>query len=138
MAHYRFLTNEDSLGAGGFGSAHPCHEVAEDGTVLNEHLAVKHIVQDDEDADEKYRRFRNGGKLGKRLRHPTVMPVLATGTRKRDGTPFIIMPRADGGNLEDWLAIRRSEEERVDVFRQVLEAIAFRPRTADPAPRHQG
>jgi serine/threonine protein kinase len=126
MARYRFLTNEDSLGAGGFGSVHPCCEVDEDGTVLNDQLAVKLcIVEDDEDPDEKYRRFRNGGRLGKRLRHPNVMPVIASGDRKRDGTPFIVMPHADGGNLEDWLAIRRSEEERVDVFRQVLEAIAF-------------
>lgn len=125
MVRYRFLTDEDQLGAGGFGSVHPCCEVDKDGTVLNDQLAVKLcIVEDDEAPDEKYLRFRNGGRLGKRLRHPNVMPVIATGDRKRDGTPFIVMPRADGGNLKDWLAVRRSEEERVDVFRQVVEAIA--------------
>lgn len=126
MVLYRFRTKEDSLGAGGFGSVHPCSEVDEDGNVLNDQLAVKLCTVDsDEDKDEKYRRFRNGGKLGKRLRHANVMPVLSTGDRKRDGTPFIVMSRADGGNLEDWLAVRRSEENRADVFRQVLEAIAF-------------
>src|SRR4051794_20330536 len=114
MPWYRFLTHHDSLGSGGFGSVHPCHEVDGDGNVLDEQLAVKLCtVDEDEDRDEKYRRFRNGGKLGKRLRHPHVLPVIATGDRREDGTPFIVMPRADGGNLEDWLRVRRSEEERV-------------------------
>src|SRR5215210_7386118 len=127
MARYRFLTQAESLGAGGFGSVYPCRRIDKDGTIVDDQLAVKLcIVGDDEDPVEKYRRFRNGGRLGKRLRHPNIMPVLATGDRKRDGTPFIVMPRADGGNLENWLTRhRRSEEERSAVFRQVLEAIAF-------------
>src|SRR5262245_58368337 len=123
MARYRFLTDE-SLGNGGFGFVHPCHKIDEDGNVLDDRLAVKLcFVDDGEDTDEKRRRFRNGGRLGKRLRHANVMPVLATGARKKDGTPYIVMPRADG-NLDGLLESRTpSEAEKAEIFRQILEAI---------------
>lgn len=124
MARYLYL-KDDPLGQGGFGAVYGCHEIDQDGLVVNDQLALKLCVVDsDEDPEEKHRRFRNGGKLGRRLRHPNVMPVVAIGERS-DGTPFIVMPRADGGNLESWLAVRRSEQERAEVFRLVLEAIAF-------------
>lgn len=120
---YRFLTGEPALGSGGYGSVHPCHQV-KDGEVINDRLAVKIcVLEHDEDEAEKFNRFRNGGKLGKRLRHHNIMSVIATGDRK-DGTPYIVMPLAEG-NLEDWLAAYRTDEEHLAIFRQVLEAIAF-------------
>ncbi|WP_040598810.1 serine/threonine-protein kinase [Patulibacter medicamentivorans] len=121
---WRFKTTDEPLGEGGFGNVHPCHRLV-DGQVVDTDFAVKLFrVPDNMDPDEARTRFRNGGRLGKKLRHPNILPVVATGNRRADGTPFIVMPLASG-NMWNWLADEQPTiDDIVDAFVQILGGVA--------------
>lgn len=126
MARFQILESKGSLGSGGYGEVFPCHEIGDGGQITARDLAVKLCtLNGDEDDAERIQRFKNGGRLGRRLKHPNVLPVRAVG-KTTDGVPFIVMPCADGGNLDEWLTeTPRTDEQCFEVFGAVLEAVAY-------------
>ncbi len=52
--------------------------------------------------------FRREGEIGKRLKHPNIVPIYDVGYQ--DGYHFITMEFVEGGNLRDFLKIRRKLE----------------------------
>ncbi|MEM7787630.1 MAG: serine/threonine-protein kinase [Bacteroidota bacterium] len=111
----------DELGRGGMGAVYRAARA--DGTFEKE-VALK-LVKRGMDTDEVLRRFRAERQILAGLDHPNVARLLDAGAHD-DGRPFLVMERVEGEPITAYADARRlGVEARLDLFEQVVEAVAY-------------
>ncbi|HEX7441026.1 MAG TPA: serine/threonine-protein kinase [Caldimonas sp.] len=69
-------------------------------------------------------RFRREGAILARLRHPSIAQLLDAGITAK-GQPYLILELVEGERIDHWCAARSpSIRERIELFQQVLAAVA--------------
>ncbi len=117
----------EKLGFGRFGVVFVAQMVDEDGDVnpfVDDH-AIKYLQTDLVAVPEAVARFKREVEILKTLDHPNVMKVVSDGTSK-NGVPWFVMPRANGGSLRDAIEEGRARRAAVAVgiMRDVLAGIS--------------
>ena len=71
--------------------------------------------------------FMREGKMGMSLRHPNVVEILAVNRDVRSKQYYIVMEFVEGGNLRDFLAVRKKLEvkEALRVLEECSSALAY-------------
>ncbi len=71
--------------------------------------------------------FEREGKLGMSMHHPNIVRILAVNRDRVTGQYFIIMEFVEGGNLRDFLAIRKRLElkEALRILEECSSALAY-------------
>jgi hypothetical protein len=119
-SRYRFA---EHIGAGGMGTVRRADRLDENGDVVDDKLAVKHLAPKYVTSLEAVRRFKREVRLQRRLDHVNVVPVY--GRNLSALPPWFTMPLADG-NLDEEIA-RRTHRDRdwvLDTTRQILAGVA--------------
>ncbi|HEX4304837.1 MAG TPA: protein kinase [Solirubrobacterales bacterium] len=119
-SRYRF---GEHIGAGGMGTVRRADRLDENGDVVDDKLAVKHLAPKYVTSPEAVRRFKREVRLQRRLDHVNVVPVY--GRNLSALPPWFTMPLADG-NLDEEIA-RRTHRDRdwvLDTTRQILAGVA--------------
>lgn len=117
---YRF---GDRIGGGGMGVVRRAERLDEDGEVVDDQLAVKHLHKKFLASPEAIRRFQREVRLQRRLDHPNVMPIY--GRNLSAVPPWFTMPLATG-TLADEIAQRpiRDRDWVLETIRQILSGVA--------------
>ncbi len=68
-------------------------------------IGVKLLRQSWADDEDTVKLFHREGEIGKRLRHPNIVPIFETGNQGKHH--YITMEFVEGGNLRDFLNIRK-------------------------------
>jgi serine/threonine protein kinase len=119
-SRYRF---GDPIGSGGMGNVRRAERLNENGEVIDDQLAVKHLARKFLLSEEAIKRFKREVLLQRRLDHVNVVPVY--GRNLSATPPWFTMPLADG-NLAQEIA-RRTHRDRdwiIDTIRQILSGVA--------------
>ncbi|HEX6782168.1 MAG TPA: protein kinase [Solirubrobacterales bacterium] len=119
-SRYRF---GDPIGSGGMGNVRRAERLDENGEVIDDELAVKHLATRFLTSPEAIKRFKREVLLQRRLDHVNVMPVY--GRNLSAMPPWFTMPLASG-NLAQEIARRthRDREWIIGVIRQILAGVA--------------
>lgn len=114
---YRLL---ERLGAGGMGVVF----LAERQVEFKQKVALKLIMRGLEN-DEIVGRFRYERQILANLQHPNIARLLDGGTTD-DGLPYFVMEYVEGQPISSYCkSLGLSVAKRLDLFRQVCEAVAF-------------
>jgi eukaryotic-like serine/threonine-protein kinase len=119
-SRYRF---GDPIGGGGMGTVCRAERLDENGEVVDDKLAVKHLAQKFLRSEEAIRRFKREVRLQRRLDHVNIVPVY--GRNLSAMPPWFTMPLANG-NLAEEIARRTHRDKAwiIDTVRQVLAGVA--------------
>lgn len=119
-SRYRF---GDPIGSGGMGNVRRAERLDENGEVIDDQLAVKHLARKFLPSEEAIKRFKREVLLQRRLDHVNVVPVY--GRNLSATPPWFTMPLAEG-NLEQEIARRMHRDKAwiIDTVRQVLAGVA--------------
>jgi len=71
--------------------------------------------------------FKREGQMGMAMRHPNIVTILDVNTDRVTGQHFIVMEFVEGGNLRDFLGIRKKLEakEAVRLLEECSAALAY-------------
>lgn len=115
---------EGVLGRGGMATVY--RAVHED---VGRPVAVK-VLADATLSEERAARFRREQRLHAVLEHPSIARLYDVDVLP-DGTPYFVLEMVEGLPLDRWCAIHRPGlEERLDLFREVCEAVSAAHRRA--------
>ena len=118
VGRYRVL---GELGRGGMATVYEAERA--DGT-FDRRVAVK-VLRRGLDTEVLVRRFLVERQLLSGLTHPNIATLLDGGATD-DGRPFLVMELVDGDGITTWVERQGlSVRERVELFLQVVEAVAF-------------
>jgi serine/threonine protein kinase len=100
------------------------HVYAADDVLCHRRVAVK-ILRSELASSTSADRFRVETRVAAQLRHPSIVPVYATG--EVDGLPYYVMPFIEGETLRDRLerAKRLSIDEALRIIADVARALDF-------------
>jgi serine/threonine protein kinase len=119
-SRYRFGTR---IGGGGMGVVRRAERLDEDGQVVDDELAVKHLARKFLGSEEAVKRFKREVRLQRRLEHSNVMPVV--GRNLSAMPPWFTMPLASGSLAQE--IARRTNRDRdwiIEVILQILAGVA--------------
>lgn len=105
-------------GRGGMGTVYVAHD-----QVLDRDVAVK-VLDVTDRKGSRAARFTREAHILARLDHPGIVPVHDAGVLP-DGRPFYVMKLVSGRRLDEVLAGRAPQADRLDLFARVLDAVAF-------------
>jgi CheY-like chemotaxis protein len=115
LGGYRILYK---IASGSFGRVYRADD-PQTGTVV----AIKVLRRKWSEAQHNIDMFTREGKVGMALRHPNVVEILAVNRDPGTGQHYIVMEFVEGGNLRDFLAIRKKLEP-AEALRILEEATA--------------
>ena len=107
---------DTQLGAGGMGAVYRCHKVGLPELVV----AIKVVLHKDADA---LARFRREAALLDKLSHPGVVRFRDVQCQREPW--YIVMDLVEGCSLKEWAAEPRSTVQRLDIARQLAEAVRY-------------
>lgn len=112
---------EDILGEGGMGVVYLAHRKD---AQFEQSVAIK-IIQSHALVPQTLERFRQERQILASLQHPNIAQLVGGGETKA-GLPYIVMEYIDGVNIIEYCqANKLNIEERLDLFKQVLNAINY-------------
>jgi eukaryotic-like serine/threonine-protein kinase len=115
LGGYRILYR---IAAGSFGRVYRADDPASGAVV-----AIKVLRRKWSDKPHNIEMFEREGKVGLALRHPNVVQILAVNRDPLTKQYYIVMEFVEGGNLRDFLAIRK-RLEAAEALRIIEEATA--------------
>ncbi|BBM87204.1 WD40 repeat domain-containing serine/threonine-protein kinase [Candidatus Uabimicrobium amorphum] len=102
------------LGHGGMAIVYKARDV-----LLKRYCAVKIVAKNDSETPVH---FQEEAAAMARLQHPNIVTVYDTGTFPQC---FLSMELVEGITLQKWLKVQRSENEYLDIFHQICQAIEY-------------
>ncbi len=110
------------LGVGGMSEAYLAHD-RQSGVAVVVKLPHTHLIGD----PTLYTRFQREVEIGRRLDHPHVQRLLATGSLRDGFSPYIVMEYVEGRSLREYLAQHKPLpiDQAVAFARQLAEALAY-------------
>ncbi len=116
IGHYRIL---QQLGRGGMGEVY----LARRENDYSQQVAIK-LIRRGLDSDDQVARFHRERQILADLVHPSIARLLDGGTTE-EGLPYLVMERVEGEPIDRYCDRRRlGVRERLELFRQVLDAVA--------------
>lgn len=113
---------EAIIASGGMGSVYKAKRA--DGAFEME-VAIK-FIKTQNYSRETLRRFELERKILAKLQHPNIARLIDGGLTKKDGIPYIIMEYVNGIPINEYcIKYGCSIEERIKLFKQVLQAVGF-------------
>lgn len=93
------------------------------GTVVAVKVLRRRCMED----PHKVELFEREGKIGLTLQHPNIVRILAVSKDAATGQHFIVMEFVEGGNLKDFLQIRKklAAKEAVKILEQCAAGLAY-------------
>jgi serine/threonine protein kinase len=90
-------------------------------------VAIKVLRQRWSDDPHNIELFEREGKLGKSLRHPNIVSILEVSRDPASEQYYIVMEFVEGGNLRDFLAIRKKLEpdEALRLLEDAVSGLAY-------------
>jgi serine/threonine protein kinase len=90
-------------------------------------VAVKVLRRRWTEDPHKVELFKREGQMGMAMRHPNIVTILDVNTDRVTGQHFIVMEFVEGGNLRDFLGIRKKLEakEAVRLLEECSAALAY-------------
>src|SRR5712692_9603220 len=90
-------------------------------------VAIKVLRQRWSDDPHNIELFEREGKLGKSLRHPNIVSILDVSRDPASQQYYIVMEFVEGGNLRDFLAIRKKLEpaEALRLLEDAVSGLAY-------------
>lgn len=108
----------ERLARGGMGTVFKAHD-----SELDRHVALKVLTVPDE-SGEMVTRMLNEARIVARLEHPSIVPIHDVG-RLNDGRVYYAMKLVQGRTLTAWLTDNPPQDDRLRLFQQVCQALAF-------------
>lgn len=109
------------IGRGGMGTVYLAERADDE---FRRRVAVK-LINRGTDTDFALKRFRNERQILAALSHPYIARLLDGGTTG-NGLPYFVMEHVEGEPLYDYCDARRLDlRERLTLFREVCEAVAY-------------
>jgi serine/threonine protein kinase len=113
LGGYRILYK---ISSGSFGRVYRADD-PRSGTIV----AIKVLRNKWKEKKDKIDLFEREGKMGMAMRHPNVVQILAVNCDEASKQYFIVMEFVEGGNLRDFLSIRKKLEP-IEALRLIGEA----------------
>ena len=115
LGGYRLLYR---IAAGSFGRVYRA-----DNPRTGEIVAIKVLRKRWAEDSRKIELFEREGKVGLAMQHPNIVRILAVNRDPSTGQYYIVMEFVEGGNLRDFLAIRKKLEP-IEALRLLEETVA--------------
>jgi serine/threonine protein kinase len=119
LGGYRILYK---VASGSFGRVYRAEDQGT-GTIV----AIKVLRRKWTEKEQKIELFEREGKVGMSLRHPNVVQILAVNRDTLSKQYYIVMEFVEGGNLRDFLAIRKKLEaaEALRITEEVATGLSY-------------
>jgi serine/threonine protein kinase len=119
LGGYRVLYK---IASGSFGRVFRAHEPQTGADV-----AIKVLRRRWSDDPHKVDLFEREGRLGMSMHHPSIVRILAVSRDKSTGQYYIVMEFVEGGNLRDFLAVRKKleQKEALHLLEECASALAY-------------
>jgi serine/threonine protein kinase len=90
-------------------------------------VAIKVLRRRWSEDPHKVELFEREGRLGMSMHHPNIVRILAVNQDKATGQYYIVMEFVEGGNLRDFLAVRKRLEpkEALHILEECSSALAY-------------
>jgi serine/threonine protein kinase len=110
------------IASGSFGRVFRCDDPRTGATV-----AIKVLRRRWSEDPHKVELFEREGRVGMSMHHPNIVRILAVNKDKATGQYFIVMDFVEGGNLRDFLAIRKrlDVKEALVLLEECSSALAY-------------